>query len=168
MMTMRLLLILLCFLPRAVWAQKEEGFAKFVNEDGSLIRGSSVTKFYERQIPVYNLQTNSGTNSTVLRFSMTTENAANILHQNFLTGKKLLSGEIANTYTNFSGRLVRYKVNMEDVTIEDFAEADGVVTIQLRATRMGWTYYSYTKSGLQSVSSKTGWDAANRTAWTNF
>ena len=165
---MRFLLFLLCFLPVAVIAQKDEGFAKFVNEDGSLIRGSSVTQFYERQVPVYNLQTNANTNSTVLRFTMARENGANILQQNLLSGKKLLSGEIDNTYINFNGRLVRYKVKMEEVTIEDLVEADGAVTIQLRATRMGWTYYSYTKSGLQSVSSKTGWDAANRTAWTNF
>lgn len=90
---MRFLLFLLCFLPVAVIAQKDEGFAKFVNEDGSLIRGSSVTQFYERQVPVYNLQTNATSKSTVLRFTMAAENAANILRQNLLSGKNCFPGK---------------------------------------------------------------------------
>ncbi|KIC90524.1 hypothetical protein [Flavihumibacter sp. ZG627] len=165
---MRIMLLLLCFLPLVAWAQKDESFAKFVNEDGTLVRGSSVTKFYERQIPVYNLQSNPTANSTVLRFSMGAENAAGVLHNNLLSNIILPQGEIIVTYTNFSGRLVRYKINMENIKVVDYADADGVVTIQLRATRIGWTYYTYTKSGLQSISSKHGWDAETNTAWTNF
>lgn len=52
-------ILLLFFFPLLVWAQKDETFAKFINDDGSVIKGSSVTKNYERQIPLFSLLPNS-------------------------------------------------------------------------------------------------------------
>jgi hypothetical protein len=49
---MKLKIIFFILLPITTWAQKDEIFAKLVNGDGSVIKGSSVTQFYERQIPV--------------------------------------------------------------------------------------------------------------------
>lgn len=165
---MRYLFILLCCIPLTVLAQKDEVFAKFINEDGTIIKGSSLVKLYERQIPVNSVESNASANSTVVRFTMNQEAAVAIFRDLLLTRKKIRSGEIAITYISLDRRLVRYKINMENVSVSEVADANGVITIQLNAARIGWTYYSYNKSGLQTISSKNGWDAERRTAWTNF
>lgn len=51
-------MLLLFYFPLLVWAQKDEIFAKLVNEDGSVIMGSSGTQFYEKQIPLFILLPN--------------------------------------------------------------------------------------------------------------
>ena len=165
---MKLTLILLMVIHTAVWAQKDESFAKFINEDGSLIKGSSMTKLYERQIPVYTIETNSAGNSTTVRFTMPIENASGVLRNLLQSQKKLRSGEINVTFISLDRRFVKYKINMENITVEVCADSGESTIVQLHATRIGWTYYAYTKSGIQSVSSKNGWDEEARAAWTNF
>ena len=165
---MKLIIILLSFLPMAIWAQKDEIFAKLILEDGSAIKGSSMTQFYERQIPVFNLETNSAGNSTIVRFTMPVESASGVL-RNLLTSQgRMRSGEINVTYISLDRRFVRYKINMENIAVEECTDSGGTTTVQLHATRIGWTWYSYTKSGIQSVSSKNGWDEKLRTSWTGF
>jgi type VI protein secretion system component Hcp len=165
---MKLIIILLSFLPITMWAQKDESFAKFINEDGSAIKGSSVTKNFERQIPVFNLETNSTGNSTIVRFTMPVETASGVFRNLLSSDGRMRSGEIHVTYISFDRRFVRYKINMENIAVEECADSGGNTVVQLHATRIGWTYYSYTKSGGQSVSSKTGWNEESGTTWNNF
>jgi len=165
---MRLFCLLLFFIPLSGWTQKDESFAKFINEDGTMIKGSSVTKIYERQIPVFNVETNSAINSTILRFTMNTESAAGILRNLLQANKAMRSGEIAVTYISYNRRQVRVKINMENIAVEECTDVDGITTVQLHAARIGWTYYSYTKSGVQSIISKSGWDEEKRKEWSNF
>lgn len=165
---MQRLLLLFLLLPLSLMAQKDEGFARLIREDGSVIKGSSLVKLYERQIPVVNVESNATSNSTVVRFSMNAEAAAGILRDASVAGKKLQSGEIAVTFISYDKRQVRYKISMENITVDEVTDANGMVIIQLNASRIGWTYYSYSKSGVQTISSKTGWDADRRTAWSGF
>jgi len=165
---MRLLILLLILVPLSLKAQKDESFAKFINEDGTVIKGSSVTKFFERQIPVYNLETNSSSNSTIVRFTMGQEAAAGILRDLLTNRKKMRSGEITITYISLDRRLARFKINMENIAVEECNDSNGTTNVQLHATRIGWTYYSYSRSGVQTISSKSGWDEEKRRAWTNF
>ena len=165
---MRIFLMILMLAPLTIIAQKEENFARFINDDGTIIKGSSLVKLYERQIPVYAIESNASANSTVVTFTMNQEAAVAILRDLLLSRKKMRSGEIAITYMSLDRRLVRYKINMESISVTEVTDANGVITVQLNAARIGWTYYSYTKSGLQTISSKNGWDAERRTAWTNF
>jgi type VI protein secretion system component Hcp len=165
---MKLIIILLSFLPITILAQKDEIFAKFIQEDGSAIRGSSVTKNFERQIQVYNLETNSAKNSTTLRFTMNTESASGVLRNLLLAGGRIQSGEITVTYISLDRRFVRYKINMENIAVEECADLGGTTVVQLHATRIGWTYYSYTKKGEQLISSKNGWNEESGTTWNNF
>ena len=165
---MRYMFILLCCLPLTLLAQKDEVFAKFINEDGTIIKGSSVIKLYERQLPLNAVESNASTNSTVVKFTMNREPATDILRNMMLTGKKIRSGEIAVTYISYDRRLVRYKISMENIEVAEVSEVNGSITIQLKAVRIGWTNYSYTKSGIQSISSKSGWDAERRSSWTAF
>jgi hypothetical protein len=78
------------------------------------------------------------------------------------------SGEIHVTYISIDRRFVRYKINMENIAVEECADSGGNTIVQLHATRIGWTYYTYTKSGVQSVSGKNGWDEEAGTVWSNF
>lgn len=165
---MKLIIILLSLLPMTIWAQKDEVFAKFILEDGSAIKGSSVTRLYERQIPVFSLETNSAANSTVVRFTMPVESASGVLRNLLISQGRMRSGEIHVTYISLDRRLVRYKIRMENIAVEECTDSGGTTTVQLHATRIGWTWYSYTKSGIQSVSSKNGWDEKARAVWTNF
>ena len=165
---MKKLLALLLAIPLFTIAQKDEGFALFIRDDGSVIKGSSVTQFYERQIPVYNLETNSAANSTTIRFTMGQEPAAAVLRDMLQQRRSLLSGAISITFISLDRRLIRYKINMENIAVERCEDANGTTTVQLHATRIGWTYYSYSKSGVQTISSKSGWDEQRQQAWTGF
>ena len=165
---MKFFLILLFFSPILLWAQKDETFAKFINEDGSVIKGSSMTQFYERQIPLYNLETNSAGNSTIVRFIMPTESASGVFRNIMNSQGRMRSGEIQVTYISLDRRLVRFKINMENIAIEECTDSGGTTVVQLHATRIGWTYYNYTKSGTQTVASKSGWDEQLRASWTAF
>ena len=165
---MKHIIFLLLLFPFVTHAQKDESFAKLVNEDGSVIKGSSMTKLYERQIPVYNIENNSAGNSTTVRFTMPIENASGVLRNLLQSQKKLRSGEINVTFISLDRRFVRYKINMENITVEECTDSGESTIVKLHATRIGWTYYAYTKSGIQSVSSKNGWDEKALTPWTNF
>lgn len=165
---MKRLVILFILLPFLSLAQKEESFAKLVNEDGSVIKGSSMVKLFERQIPVYTIETNSAINSTKVRFTMPLEGASGVLRNLQLSQKRLRSGEINVTFISLDRRLVKYKINMENILVEECVDSGGNTVVQLHASRVGWTYYAYTKSGIQTVSSKNGWDEEARSAWTNF
>lgn len=125
-------------------------------------------RLYEKLVPVYSMQTNSSTNSTIIRFTMINEPAAAVLRDQMRARTRLRAGEIHVTFQSMDKLLVRYKINMEDIAVEEVTDMNGKTTIQLHATRIGWTYYSYTKSGAQSVSSKTGWDERTNTSWTMF
>jgi hypothetical protein len=57
---------------------------------------------------------------------------------------------------------------MENIAVEECADSGGNTIVKLHATRIGWTYYSYTKGGLQSVTGKNGWDEEAGAAWSNF
>jgi type VI protein secretion system component Hcp len=160
--------LLLIFFPLLVWAQKDESFAKFILEDGSVIKGSSVTKNYERQIPVYTIETNSSGNSTTVRFNMPVESASGVLRNLMNARGHMRSGEINVTYISIDRRFVRYKINMENLAVEECADSGGNTLVQLHATRIGWTYYAYTKSGVQTVTGKNGWDEETGAPWNNF
>ena len=165
---MKQLIILFFLVPIVTLAQKEESFAKLINEDGSVIKGSSMVKLYERQIPVYSIETNSAGNSTTVRFTMPIKSASGMLRNLQLSQKRLRSGEINVTFISLDRRLVKYKINMENILVEECSDSGGSTIVQLHATRIGWTYYAYAKSGVQTISSKNGWDEEARAAWTNF
>jgi type VI protein secretion system component Hcp len=165
---MKLIIILLSFLPLTIWAQKDEIFAKFINEDGSVIKGSSMTQYYERQIPVFSIETNSAGNSTIVSFTMPVESASGVLRNLQNSQGKMRSGEMVVTYISLDQRRVRYKINMENIAVEECTDSGSTTIVKLHASRIGWTYYSYTKSGIQSVSTKNGWDEDRGKSWTGF
>src|SRR6185503_15736387 len=112
-------LLFLLLLPLTTLAQKNtESFGKFTNTDGSLIKGTSMVKGYERQIEVHSLISNSPANSTVLRFAMPINSATGTL-RSFINAKhRLPKAEIVVTYLSTDRRLLQYKIYMENIAVE--------------------------------------------------
>ncbi len=167
---MKQFIFFLLLLPVFATAQRStESFGKFINSDGTVIKGSSVMRGYERLIEVHKLESNSTNNSTSIRFEMPIGTASGIF-RNFINSKQVLkSGELIVTEMLADKRIVQYKITMENIAVTACADADGFTRVQLNATRIGWTYYSYNqRSGVAAISSKTGWDASTKNSWTNF
>lgn len=166
---MRTLFVFLLLLPLATWAQRNESFGKFVNSDGAVIKGTSLARGFERQIEVNNLVASSANNNTTIRFSMPVGTASAAFRGLINTKLRLRSGEIIVTATKADRRITEYKISMENISVEECTDSEGNTLVQLKATRIGWTYYStVTKSGMTTVSSKSGWDAEAQRPWTNF
>jgi len=166
---MRTLFVFLLLLPLTALAQRTDNFGKFVNSDGAIIKGTSMTKGFEKQIEVNNLVASSAGNNTTIRFSMPTGTASAAFHNLINTKLRLRSGEIIVTSMKIDRRITDYKISMENISVEECTDSDGNTLVQLKATRIGWTYYStVNKSGATTVSSKSGWDAETQRPWVNF
>lgn len=161
--------LLLFVLPLLATAQKgKDIFGKFINADGSTIKGTSVVVRYERQLELYNLVSNSTSNNTVIRFSIPVS-AASGSFRNLVNSKlRLRSGEIIVTAISTDMRITEYKISLENIAVESCSDNNGFTEIQLNATRIGWTYYTTNRTGINTVSSKTGWDAEAGKPWTTF
>lgn len=167
---MKLFIFFLLLLPFFTAAQRStESFGRFINTDGTVIKGSSLVRGYERLIEVNKLESNSTTNSTSIRFEMPIGEASGIF-RSLINSKQVVSnGEIIVTELLADKRIVQYKITMENIAVTACSDANGFTRVQLNATRIGWTYYSYNqRSGVAGISSKTGWDASTKSSWTNF
>ena len=88
-------------------------------------------------------------------------------------GEFLLTGEVTVVTPNQAAGILVYTIKIEQITVLSCAEALGCnnvlsTTVSLQPTRIGWTYYTISKSGAVTVPKKYGWDAATNAEWTNF
>lgn len=126
-----------------------------------------------------NAQTSSGTKTALAPVSKTTvapqtQVKANINKtQIILQPLTLKSAEI--TVTSRSGNQTSgdpvSKIILQDIAVQNVTDnvATGTSKIKLKATRIGWIYYTYEPSSRKlSGSSKSGWDNAAGKAWTDF
>ncbi|MET0461889.1 MAG: hypothetical protein ABW007_02000 [Chitinophagaceae bacterium] len=167
----KVILSLLLIVPVLLMAQRSttEDFGKFTNADGAVIKGSSLVRGFERQIEVENLVAASTNNNTTVKFSMPSGAATNEFRNALNNGRKLRSGEIIVTVIASDRRVTKHKINLEDISVLSCEDRAGNTLVTLDATRIGWTYYvNDQRSGKQTVSSKSGWDAAKKQAWTGF
>jgi type VI protein secretion system component Hcp len=167
----KVILSLLLIVPVLLMAQRSitEDFGKFTNADGVVIKGSSMVRGFEKQIEVQNLAAASTNNNTAVKFSMPSGAAANEFRNALNNGKKLRSGEIIVTAISADRRITMHKINMEEISVLSCEDRGGLTSLTLDATRIGWTYYANDqRSGKQTISSKSGWDAAKKQAWTGF
>lgn len=156
-------------LPLSLLAQRDtENFGKFTSDDGTIIKGDVMTKGYERQLQINNLIANSANNNTKISFTIPNGNASGIFRSVLNTKQKLRSGEIVVTTTNAEKRLIAYKINMQDIVVNECVDSNGQTSLQLTATKIGWTYYTLDKMGRTTISGKNGWDASAKRAWTEF
>ena len=161
-------LFLLCFLPALAFGQHTENFGKFTNADGVLIKGSSMARGYERQIEITNLVANSSGNNTVITFSIPQDASSAVFRGIINTKYRLRTGEIVVLKTTADRKVLTQKINLANIAVTSCVDRNGMTEVTLNAGKIGWTYYAATRSGATTVSSKTGWDAENNTAWTAF
>ena len=170
---MKKLLFIFLLMPTIAFSQKNMAYVNLTGTTGLPIKGNSVAKGFERQIEAYPFQSNSANNDTRISFSMPVNPASGELRANINSKLPLPKGEITVTTRGTDRLVIVYKINMENIRVEscdDVQDLSGqmVTQVVLRAVRIGWTYYTYSKSGVQTVSSKNGWDSERSVAWTSF
>jgi filamentous hemagglutinin family protein len=73
--------------------------------------------------------------------------------------------------TNNSMPTLTNQIILEDVKVESCTDlpAGGTSKIKLKASRIGWIYYSTdVKTGRTSATNRSGWDTVAGASWTNF
>ena len=170
---MKKLLSILLLLPAIAFSQKNNAYIKLTGATGLPIKGNSVAKGFERQIEAYPFQSNSANNDTRISFTIPVGPASGELRAGINSKQLLPNGEVTVTARGSDRMVIVYKINMENIKVEscnDVQDANGqmVTQVVLRAVRIGWTYYTYNKSGALTVSGKSGWDSEKSVAWTSF
>jgi type VI protein secretion system component Hcp len=171
---MKLLFHLLLFCCTAVVLsasaqQKEQRiFLRLVDASGQPIRGTSVERFYERQIEATAFS-GFATGSSTIRFTMPS-GAATATLANLQATKKALPSALFSVTTSGEATLnLLSTVRLEEVYVTSVTDVNGSTEVTLKASRIGVTYFQNNlKTGVRTVSSKTGFDFGNKQPWTAF
>jgi type VI protein secretion system component Hcp len=171
---MKTIIFLLLLTPFISFSQKTNVFVKLTDAKGQQIKGEAALKGYERWIGATTISS-GGKNNTELSFTMAVSGASADLKRALANGELLLSGQVTVLSPNptTSAPVISYTITMENIAVTFCNEAVGCnnvmnTTVNLRVTRIGWTYYQPDRTGAQSVSKKFGWDADTQSEWTNF
>ena len=170
---MRTLILSLLLLPFTLAAQKSDVFLKLTDASGQLIKGDATAVGFEKTIYVLSF-TSAGKNNTQLNFTMSVNGASADLKKAMANGSLLQNGVLTVAQIISGGKpAISYTIKMEGIKVNSCSESMGcnnVITTNtvLTATRIGWTYYQTSPSGVQTVSRKYGFDTATGSEWTNF
>ncbi len=150
----------------------QEVYIRLKDPKGKEIRGNSVTRFFEHQVMATNFQ-GPNAKDPVVQFTMEVQAASGILQGLEQNGDKLSSALVTFTQRVDHGHIIQYTIRLEDISIiscENINDANGNHTlVMLRPSRAGTTYYSVNrKTGVNTVTSKSGYDYTTGKAWTNF
>jgi type VI protein secretion system component Hcp len=163
-----LLLLFTVISVAAARQSKQQVFLNLTDASGQMIRGTSTQRGYERQVIVTSF---SGvtTGNPQVQFIMPSGSATATL-ANLQGNKNQLSHAVfTTTQTAEQGLTVLNTVRLEEVTIIKTEDINGSTTVTLKANRIGTTYYQNNlKTGVRSISGKTGWDFVNKKQWTAF
>lgn len=147
---------------------KQKIFLRLVDASGQTIRGTSIERFYERQIEVTAFSGFSTGNAQV-KFTMPSGAATATLANLQGSKQKLSSAVFTNTEQGEPTLNVMSTVRLEEVIVISVSDANGSTEVILKATRIGVTFFQNNlKTGVRTISSKTGFDFANKQPWTAF
>ncbi len=171
---MKTILFLLLLTPFISFSQKTDVFVKLTDAKGQQIKGEAVLKGFERWIGATTISS-GGKNNIELSFTMAVSGASADLKRAMANGELLLNGQVTVLSPNQTtgSPVTSYTIKMEKIAVTFCNEAMSCnnvlsTTVNLRATRIGWTYYQPDKTGAMSVSKKFGWDADSQSEWANF
>ncbi len=171
---MRTIILALLMSPLLSLAQKTDVFIKLTDANGLQIKGEATLKGFERWIGATTI-TSGGKNNTQLSFTMMVSGASADLKKAMANGQLLTNGQVTVLSPNLTGGgpVISYIVKMEKIVVLTCYVAMGCnnvmnTTVMLQATRIGWTYYNQTGTGVQTVSRKFGWDTESSKEWANF
>ena len=167
---MKKLLLTLMMLPLMAIAQKSDVYINLSNASGTPIKGNAVTRGFENWIQATTIAS-GGKNNSQVNFTMNISGSAADLKKAQMSKELLNTGQISVLQSGTT--TTQYTIKMERVKVLECSETmgcDGVMTttVTLQPVRIGWTYYSIGKSGLQTISNKYGYDLDSGGAWTNF
>ncbi|HNV27947.1 MAG TPA: type VI secretion system tube protein Hcp [Cyclobacteriaceae bacterium] len=171
---MKTIILLLRIIPTISLSQKTDVFVKLTDAKGVQIMGEATLKGFERWIGATTISS-GGKNNTELSFTMAVSGVSSDLKRALANGELLLNGQVTvlspNPTTGYP--VTSYTIKMETIAVTFCSEAMGcnnvmTTSVNLRATRIGWTYYQIGKAGAQTISKKFGWDADTQSEWTNF
>lgn len=171
---MKTIIFLLLLTPLISFSQKTNVFVKLTDAKGQQIKGDATLKAFDRWIGATTIST-GGKNNTQLSFTMPVSGASADLKRALANGELLLNGQVTVLSPNATtgSPATAYTIKMENIAVTLCTEAVGCnnvmsTSVNLQATRIGWTYYQTDGTGAQVVSRKFGWDADTQAEWTKF
>ncbi|WP_445735943.1 type VI secretion system tube protein Hcp [Mariniflexile sp.] len=167
---MKKLLLTLMLLPIMALAQTSEVYINLTNASGTPIKGDAVTRGFEKWIQALTIAS-GGKNNSQVSFTMNISGSAAELKKAMASDELLPTGQVSVMQAGTS--TTQYTIKMERIQVLACTETmgcNGVMTTSatLQPVRIGWTYYSTGKGGLQTVSNKYGYDLDTGGAWNNF
>ena len=163
-----MLSVLMIMLASGTTQSKQQIFLQMVDANGQLIRGTSVQRFYERQIIVTSF---SGvtTGKAQIQFIMPSGGASATLAR--MQGSKETIPYAVFTITVPAEPTwnVLSTVRLEVIRVISVQDANGSTSVTLQAERIGTTYFQNNlKTGIRSVTGKTGYDFKTGQTWNSF
>ena len=147
---------------------KQQTFLQITDASGQLICGTSMQKFYERQIIAISFSGVTAGNAQV-QFTMPSGGASATL-ANLRGGKETIRYAVFTiTVPAEPTWNVLSTVRLEAIRVISVQDANGSTNVTLQAERIGTTYYQNNlKTGIRTVSGKTGYDFKAGQAWNAF
>lgn len=172
---MRTLLFVLIMIPAVAYSQTTYVFIRITDPKGNQITGDANTRGFERTIRGLTTSS-SGKNNTQFNFTMPVTGAGAILKGAMAGGEQLPNAMVSVMTVNSSTGALQpsFIITMEKIKVIGCAESMGcnnemATGVVLQATRIGWTYYTPDKTGMNMiVSQKYGFDTETGAAWTKF
>lgn len=168
-----LIFLLFTILTSVCFGQNEQVFLKLRNAQGKMITGDVTVKGFEKAIRALTLSS-SGDHNTELIFTMPITGASGLLKSLLDSREELLDGTVSVMTTDSQNGTLqqKYTIKLEKISLIACTDSKGsggsVTNVVLKATRIGWTYYTTDHSGRTVVSQKYGWDASTGQSWSNF
>lgn len=147
---------------------KQQIFLQIPDANGQLLRGTSTQRGYERQIIVTSF---SGvtTGKAQLQFTMSSGGASATL-ATMQGGKETIPYAVFTVTQRAESSLnVLSTVRLEAIRVLTVEDVNGITNVTVQATRIGTTYFQYNlKTGIRTVSGKTGYDYSTGQTWNAF
>jgi type VI protein secretion system component Hcp len=170
---MKTLFFLVLILPIVAFAQKQDVFIKLTDAKGTSINGDVSMRGFEKNIQALSIAT-AGKNNSLLNFTMEITGASAELKKAMANGELLMNGQVTVTQSGRNSMpSTVYIIKMEEIKVRSCSESMGcnsamTTSVTLQANRIGWTYYQTSRTGIQTVSNKYGYDNETGGSWDNF
>ncbi len=147
---------------------KQQTFLKMVDAKGQLIQGTCVQRGYERQIIATSFSGVTTGNAQV-KYTMPSGGASAMLATMQGSKQKLPYAVFTITEPGEARLNVLSTIRLESVSIIRVEDANGNTNVILQAARIGTTYFQNNlKTGIRTISGKTGFDYTTNQTWNSF
>lgn len=147
---------------------KQQTFLQMVDAKGLVIQGTSVQRGYERQI-IATFFSGVTTGNAQVKFTMPSGGASAVLATMQGSKQKLPYAVFTVTEPGEARLYVLSTIRLESVSIILVEDVNGSTNVTLQAARIGTTYFQNNlKTGIRTISGKTGFDYNTGQTWNSF